>query len=91
MVGNDKIQAVLLCLFDGPFRHVKRKEHSCTDVCRIACLQSSVIVTFLEGSRGKILNRVNHTANVHCSNMSAKLVIIVEESIIFVEKYTDGG
>ena len=67
----------------------KRKKYSRTDICRIACLQSGVVVALLQSARGKILNRVNYTANVHRSNMSAKVVIIVGETIIFVQKLAD--
>ena len=65
-MGNNKVTATLLCLPHGLFRDVEREKCSATRICRIACLQSCVVVALLQSARGKFLNRVNYTANRHC-------------------------
>ena len=58
MMGYDKVAVALYGFFHRTFGHIKRQEHSRTVLCRIACLQSCVVVVFLQSARGKFLNRV---------------------------------
>ena len=49
----NKIQVALYRLVDGFLRHVEGEKHTRTIQCNVACLQSGVVITLLQGSMRK--------------------------------------